>query len=557
MKIKPLSTILLVQEIVQANVISSLISVNTILMDYYSIFRYDSIVLLMILASGALQDEYEKETYLFTDLGMIKGKTQRVQFGGKTRNITSFLGIPYAKPPICDRRFARPEPFGNFEKFRTYNALHYRPSCIQHATYSYMKNFDQNEDCLYLNIFTPAHFERSFKEANSRKYAVMIYIHGGSFAAGGADVYSGDVLSAFNDVIVVTINYRLNVFGFLSNGETSAGNFGLWDMKMAIEWVHNNIHDYSGDPSRVTLFGNSAGGGAVLFQALNPENRGLFQRVISQSGTCFAFWALQHSPAQNLKWYLNKTGCNVGSYLDNMACLRKLPTESLFVSNIIFVPSVDNDFLMEEPLKLSKGETIAGKRAMKFYSELDLVIGVLSQDGAYARSGWVSAEENINGVTRSYFTEKFVPRMLGEVYYKTQSKLITDYVIHQYTDWDDPENKEIIRNHLIDLESDVTFFIPAIHAAKAHAQKLHKNTKSRNNTYFYLFDHKPDFAPDPEWLSGATHAMELPYIFGFTKPLETKMILDYDAVDPFVTSQEDIQFSHKLMRYWTNFAKSG
>jgi carboxylesterase type B len=523
-------------------------------MDYYFILRYDSFMLLLILAAGALQKVDANEIYHITDLGTLKGKTQSVSFGGKFKSVTSFLGIPYAKPPICERRFARPERYGSLKSFGIYNALYYRSSCIQLATYLYMKHFSQNEDCLYLNIFVP---EVPEPLINSHKYAVMIYIHGGSFAAGGADVYAGDILSAFNDVIVVTINYRLNVFGFLSNGDKTSGNFGLWDMKMAIEWVHDNIADYGGDPSRVTLFGNSAGGGAVLYQAINPDNRGLFHRVISQSGTCFAFWALQHNPVHNFYTYLNKTGCNLGSYSDQLACLRKLPTDKLFVSNTLFVPVVDNDFLLEDPLTLSKAQTDAGKKAMDFYSDLDLLIGVLSQDGAYAKGSWINAEENINGVSRSYFTEKFVPRMLHEVYHKFQSTLVTSFVIHQYTNWTAPNNTLLNRENVIDLESDVTFFIPAIHAAKTHARVVPNHDDSRNNTYFYLFDHKPDFAPIPDWLTGATHAMELPFIFGFTKALEIKMTMDYEAVDPFVTSQQDIQFSYQLMTYWTNFVKSG
>ncbi|XP_045197202.2 bile salt-activated lipase-like [Mercenaria mercenaria] len=524
-------------------------------MDNKYCYRYVVFVLLLILAVGDIQNESLRETVISTRIGSLKGITQVVKFDGKFKNVTSFLGIPYAKPPIFERRFSRPEPYGDLKNVPIYNATYYRPHCIQPlATYFYMQYFNQSEDCLFLNIFIPG----SSAPLHNNTFAVMIYIHGGSFAVGGADVYSGDMLSPFNDVIVVTINYRLNVFGFLSSGEKYSGNYGLWDMKLAIQWVHDNIKDFGGDPTRVTLFGNSAGGGAVLFQAINPSNRGLFQRVIAQSGTCFAFWALQENPADNFNWYVTNAGCNTGTHSDMLNCLRKKPVEDLTLGYTIFltnfVPAVDLEFLLEDPIKLSESRTSAGKVAMAFYSELDLLIGVLSQDGAYARGRWEG--ENINGVSRSYFVESFVPNLLRDIINKPSPVLI-DSVLKQYTDWSRPNDKLIIREKVIDLESDITFFIPAIHASRKHVQIMGENSTERNNTYFYVFDHKPDFAPDPEWLTGATHAMELPYIFGFTKALEIKMTMDYDAISPFVASEEDIQFSKKLMTFWTDFAKTG
>lgn len=522
-----------------------------------------NLLLLLLVILVKIRSNVVQQTNLHTRLGSLMGKIEKVEFDGMTKFVSSFLGIPYAKPPVHERRFSRPEKFGDFKSFVMYDATYYRPHCIQlQGAYLYLEAFQQSEDCLYLNIFVPGTPEnKSFDTYSNHPRAVMIYIHGGSFAVGGADIYAGDKLSAFGDVIVVTINYRLNVLGFLSNGDKHSGNYGLWDMKLALQWVHDNIVDYGGDPFRVTIFGNSAGGAAVLYQAINPDNRGLFQRVIAQSGSCFAFWALQDHPAENFNWYTARVGCNTGNYTDILNCLRKKPLDSIRLGysdyDTNFVPAVDEDFVLEDPGALSERRTTTGNKAMDFFAELDFLNGVLSQDGAYARSLWVSRMEkqNISGVSMAYFEDYFIPRMLQGLY-RTSPQVLVKSIVHQYTDWSRPNDTTKIRDNLIDFESDVTFFVPAVHASKKRAEAA-KYASDRNNNYFYVFAHKPDFAPDPAWLTGATHIMELPYIFGFTKSLEIKLQKDYDAINPFTTTATDIKFSKELMTFWTNFAKTG
>lgn len=499
-----------------------------------------------------------KETQLVTRIGILTGITDYAQLGGERKFVTRFLGIPYAKPPIFERRFSRPEPYGHLEQKYAYNATFHRPHCIQLSTsYVYITYFTQSEDCLYLNIYLPG-ISGPQTNGNISNYPVMVYIHGGSFAVGGADVYGGEELSAFNDVIVVTINYRLNVFGFLSDGGTDSGNYGLWDMKLAIQWVHDNINSFGGDPSKVTIFGNSAGGAAVQYQAMNPANRGLFQRVISQSGSCFAFWALQTEPAHNLKWYASRVGCYNGNYSVVLKCLRKQSVSSLTLDHskyiFKFVPSVDQDFLLEDPTSLSERKSHAGKAAMDFFSELDFVNGVLSQDGAYSSYLW--SPINVTGVSRGHFLKTYVPTTLVRLY-NTIPPALEQSAIHQYTDWTNQHDPLVVRNKLVDFESDITFFVPAVHASKTHQVLRERNSSKTKDSFFYVFDHKPGFAPEPAWLTGATHVMELPYVFGFTKGLQFKLMQDYHAIDPFMFTDEDTRFSKLLMTYWTNFAKTG
>jgi cholinesterase/neuroligin len=143
-----------------------------------------------------------------------------------------------------------------------------------------------SEDCLYLNIYAPK------KPEQGEKLAVMVWFHGGGFIVGSADIYPADHLAVYGDVVVVTVNYRLTVFGFLSTGDEHApGNYGLWDQRMALDWVNKNIEGFGGDPARVTIFGESAGAASVIYQGLYPDNRGLFQRVVAQSGSAGSWWA--------------------------------------------------------------------------------------------------------------------------------------------------------------------------------------------------------------------------------------------------------------------------
>ncbi|XP_045199083.2 acetylcholinesterase-like [Mercenaria mercenaria] len=494
-----------------------------------------------------------------TRAGAFIGLTYLVEFDGEYRNTTCFLGIPFAKPPVGERRFAKPEPYGPITTL--YNATFHRPHCMQtKATYEYLKIYEQSEDCLYLNIYIPG---KTLKQQIS--YPVMIFIHGGSFVDGGADIYDGSKLSAFNDVIIVTINYRLNIFGFLSNGYNLKGNNGLWDMKLALQWVHNNIQDFGGDPSRVTLFGNSAGGAAVLYQAIHPDNRGLFQRVIAQSGSCFAFWAIQKKPVRNFRWFISDVGCDKGDHNEILTCLREKPAEELKLSEnkytTQFVPSVDLDFLPEDPISLSRKQTRAGKNAMDFFSELDLLTGVTSKDGAFALGYWeagiAEADEFADiasGVSEKYFKEKYIPEIVSDMY-DDIPKVLLESIKHQYTDWSKVKDPVSIRDRLMEFESDVTFFVPVTFTLKTH--QTSQGNENSNNSYFYVFNYKPGFAPEPSWLTGATHVMELPYIFGFSKSLQRKLIYDYDAADPFIVSKEDLNFSKIMMAIWTNFAKTG
>ncbi|XP_012939935.1 bile salt-activated lipase-like [Aplysia californica] len=166
-----------------------------------------------------------------------------------------------------------------------------------------------SEDCLYLNVFTPLGAATS-----GAPKKVMFWIYGGAFLYGDAFAYMPSRMVTDYDVIVVTIHYRVNVFGFLSYGKGD-GNYGLYDQLMALQWTKNNIRPFGGDPNDITIFGESAGSASVSFLSLSPYAKGLFTKGILQSGTATAGWALNRDPQSQFISLARETGCLPWFYL--------------------------------------------------------------------------------------------------------------------------------------------------------------------------------------------------------------------------------------------------
>jgi para-nitrobenzyl esterase len=195
--------------------------------------------------------------------------------GTAAKDYRSFEGIPYAAPPIGERRWTSPAPPAKWTS--TLDATRPGNTCAQTGDFIGDKP-SESEDCLTLNVTAPR---------GARKLPVMVWIHGGGFFSGSGGIYQAGQLATKGDVVVVTVNYRLGVFGFLAHPElTNSGNFGLEDQQAALRWVQRNVGQFGGDPSQVTLFGESAGGVSTCVHLAAPGSAGLFQRAIIQSGPC-------------------------------------------------------------------------------------------------------------------------------------------------------------------------------------------------------------------------------------------------------------------------------
>jgi para-nitrobenzyl esterase len=282
-----------------------------------------------------------------TESGVVEGK--------QAGPVQIFLGIPYSAPPVGELRWKPPAPAAKWTGVR--KATEFGAHCMQGPVYGDITFRDSSgsEDCLYLNVWTPA-------KTSEARLPVMVWIHGGGFQAGSTSEtrQDGEQL-AQQGVVVVSMNYRLGIFGFLVHPDlakeskrNSAGNYGLLDQVAALQWVHQNISAFGGDPSNVTIFGESAGSFSVSALMASPVAKGLFQKAIGESGAAFSSASLLFEP---LTIREDKDSKLVSSTLglQSVAELRAVPAQKLLDSffkpggdnNFAFDPDVDGYFLPE------------------------------------------------------------------------------------------------------------------------------------------------------------------------------------------------------------------
>ncbi|HEY8518065.1 MAG TPA: carboxylesterase/lipase family protein [Candidatus Binatia bacterium] len=273
-----------------------------------------------------------------------------------------FLGIPFAAPPVGELRWRPPAPVVPWEG--TLDARAFGSACPQRP--STLGTPSENEDCLYLNVWTP-------EPAPNEPLPVMVWFHGGGneFGSAGDEVplglggliFDGQLLSERRNVVVVTINYRLGKLGFFAHPALAsedpshpyAGNQGLLDQRAALEWVRDEILAFGGDPENVTIFGESAGSVDVCLQVASPGSRGLFHRAISESGGCTTRQDTAEEGAALAERIAEVVGC--GDAADQLACLRAAPVGALLDSGVDVGPTVDGGFLPDQPRALfDRGE---------------------------------------------------------------------------------------------------------------------------------------------------------------------------------------------------------
>ncbi|CAL8105113.1 unnamed protein product [Orchesella dallaii] len=317
--------------------------------------------------------------------GDLVGYVSRTREGSE---FFQFLGIPYASPPIGDLRFEPPQPPKKWEGVR--KAKRYGSMCIHINSLS--RGIDGKEDCLYLNIFTPKFSENPKK--SGKRLPVLFYVHGGYFMAGGSN-YMGPYYLLEEQVILVTINYRLASMGFLNTEDGSiAGNMGMKDQVMALRFIKNEIENFGGDPNNIVLWGESAGAAAVHFHMLSPMSKGLFSKVIMSSGTAIKPWSLVTHPRKQALHFANTLNCTTENSTSMVQCLKGLDAKKLVLTHIdalntpimdplkIFAPSIEvhskdlaTAFLTEHPYDILKN----GKA-----HRVPLLTGVNSHEGLLA-----------------------------------------------------------------------------------------------------------------------------------------------------------------------------
>ncbi|XP_045183374.2 carboxylesterase 5A-like [Mercenaria mercenaria] len=489
---------------------------------------------------------------IMTNAGdLITGELEYVMIDGKNKLMSRYLGIPYAEPIVGTNRFMKPkpkQPLGRFDSRRTPMA------CFQQTGHEMeiLKNKYGiprfTEDCLTLNIYSP------YQLSTSYLLPVMVWIHGGGFRQGAASMYSPEGLALYGNVVVVTINYRVGMFGFLrdSNG-TVPGNQGLWDQHLALKWIQNNIDRFHGDKNDVTLFGQSAGGSSALLQALYPGNKGYFRRVIAESGTPLAPWAIKD--IASAEKYLNDIDCPPNTN-ETLPCLQSKSPMMLLYNKANLGPVIDGEFLIASPEEILLEHSPRTAPARNMFASVDILLGFNDMDGVLYYNTWASllGHNSLDfNVTKKEFDEKIVPEFVrtkfSSAYSNATRYALTELLTFFYTSWNNPKNLLTIRNTLIAMSNDPMFHVPAFQVAQAHA------SLQQGNTYLYEFSvHSDKHAlAVPPWLKGSYHADEIPYVFGF--PIRSNASIFGHMLSNF--SKEEKQISRTTMTFWSNFAKTG
>ncbi|CAN2388274.1 Acetylcholinesterase tetramerisation domain, partial [Pristimantis euphronides] len=489
-------------------------------------------VCLAILAMLVVHVMAEDDTIVETKQGKVSGIKQSVL----SRTVTAYLGIPYAEAPTGEKRFKKPEPRAPWHDI--YKATTYGNSCYQTKEVfidfpgidKWLVNNEMSEDCLNLNVWVP--------QSMSKPAHVMVYIYGGGFNAGTSslDLYDGSVLVATENIIVVSLNYRLGALGFLAfPGNTKApGNAALFDQRLALQWVHENIAAFGGNPESITLFGESAGSASVGYHVISAGSHSYFRRAIMQSGTPTADWAFNsHERSRRMSLQLAKNlNCPTEHVDEAISCLQKADAKGIIDKQILtetqytlthFVPVLDNDFITDIPKNLVKDSI----------TDIDILIGVTKDDGSLFG---IFGAPGFSARNLSLITTDELKRGLRH-FFPSADDFSVEAMMLLYKDWDDEDNTEKNRDAMGKILRDYYFMCPSKNFANFA-------TKAKNHLFVYEYDHRPSNEVFPEWM-GVIHGAELPMIFG--QPL----------VSTRNFSNEEQVFSRRIMKIWANFAREG
>ncbi|XP_071571350.1 acetylcholinesterase [Temnothorax nylanderi] len=470
--------------------------------------------------------------------GMIRGKSMVATTG---KRVDTWFGIPYAQKPIGPLRFRHPRPVEHWSG--VLNATTLPNSCVQifdtvfgdfPGATMWNPNTPLNEDCLYVNVVVPY--------PRPKSAAVMAWIFGGGFYSGSAtlDVYDHKTLVSEENVILVSMQYRVASLGFLYFGTSDVpGNAGLFDQMMALQWVRDNIAAFGGNPENVTLFGESAGAVSVSMHLLSPLSRHLFNQAIMQSGSPTAPWAIisrEESIVRGIR-LAEAVGCphNRHNLREVIDCLLTKDAEDLVknewgtlgICEFPFVPVIDGAFLDETPQR---------SLVTSSFKKTNILMGSNTEEGFYFIIYYLTELFRIDGAEDVKVTrDQFISAVSELNPYVNQ--IGRNAIIYEYSNWLHPDDPHANRDALDKIVGDYQFTCNVNEFAGRYAD-------TGNVVYMYYYKHRSRNNPWPRW-TGVMHADEISYIFG--EPLDSSKGYTH----------EEVQLSKRMMRYWANFAKTG
>ena len=441
-----------------------------------------------------------------TQAGLVQGTTEN--------GLTVYKGIPFAAPPLGDSRWRAPEPPAKWTGVKVTDK--FAPGCMQIPIVMPalgLEGFPVSEDCLYLNVWTPA-------KSPNEHLAVMVWIYGGGFTIGATSMslYDGANL-AKKGVIVVSIAYRVGPFGFFAHPQLSAeqgghsGDYGLMDQIAGLEWVKRNITAFGGDAHRVAIFGESAGGISVSMLAASPLAKGLFTGAISESGGNFAPARADNEGGENMlslataeengKAFLAKIGAS------SIADARKMPVETIMKG---VTPGLGGAWPDFDGYVLLKDQYDLYERGQ--YNDAPVLIGSNADEGAL-----------------------FVPTAKAEAYQASIHSGYGEYADQILAAYPGRTDAEALRSSR-DLFRDTAFAWPTWTWARLQSKT------GKGKVFVYYFSHRPPYPDMPQFKDwGASHGSEMQYVF--------------ENFGKNAPSNADKALADQMSSYWVNFAKTG
>ncbi|XP_043603102.1 esterase FE4-like isoform X3 [Bombus pyrosoma] len=537
-----------------------------------SIYRYSFGVLMVFLIVASGSHAYKAK--VMTRFGQVQGLLSRSTRG---RLVAHYLGIPFAQPPVDDLRFRSPRPWiRNWNE--TFFATEYAPICVQ---VNEQGHFVGEEDCLYLNVYVPLISEENgdgYEEKSA--LPVMVYVHGGMYATnGGNNRQVPPEYMMDQDVIVVSIQYRLNILGFFATAtKHNPGNNGLKDIVMALRWVQENIRYFNGDPNIVTLWGHSAGASAVHLLAITNKTEGLFNRYIVQSGVATSPTALV--PAHWIRIYSLVSAALVGCLpqsqeeytttaqpnvtreqeqndegelseeeeAEMMRCLRKLDVRSfrnMMDYHIvrwsghccIFAPTVeeesDDAIVTMHPLTAIK---------QRLFRDIPAIIGVTKDEGLMKSIAILT-----NPTAEDEILNNFETYLLYLLEYRAMSNDTLDALTNFY--FDNNVTLSTLRRNITEIIGDALILWPTYETLKYQSNAMN------SSTYLYVFSYEGTFSATFAFTKavprhfGVSHVDDLNYLL----PIFNKEFEDYMLHN----TENDITMINIMTEMWASFATKG
>ncbi|KAG7267571.1 hypothetical protein CRUP_005991 [Coryphaenoides rupestris] len=449
-----------------------------------------------------------------TGLGALHG--QSVSVKGTTTSVHNYLGIPFARPPVGPLRLARPQPADGWEGLR--DATKQPFMCVQNK-----KGLDDvivrmelgvelpdiSEDCLYLNIHTPA------TASVHSKLPVMVWIHGGGFCSGAASVYDGSALAACRGDPVPLGPARVPQVKVKGTGDGQVpGNMGMLDQVEALRWVQQHIHHFGGDAGLVTVFGESAGSVSASLLAMSPLATGLFHRAIAQSGAAGMPQMITENPQLALQPLAYMSGCDASSTARLTMCLKNIGTEA-----IVALSLVDENY---QSLAVSK---------------VPFMTGVNSDEGGLLLPSGLAPPDWVQGMGPEPFMA-----MVSMYYADPRDQKAPELLAKRYLG--NAMDRVKNRQGFTSMIGDMMFRIPAIHSANAH-----RDAGAPVYLYEYQYTLEEIRAKRPSFV-GSDHGDEISTVLGFCfTTTHVKLSI--------LCTEEEQELSKLLMAYWANFARTG